>query len=417
MDILVQKYGGSSLATLDQVRAVAARVAGGHRTRRPVVVVVSARGRTTDGLLDLTRTLSGRPPARETDQLLATAESSSAAQLAMALDALGVPAASLTGGQAGVQVRGPHGEGRITAIRPERVHALLRQGFVPVVSGFQGVNAGGDVTTLGRGGSDTTAVALAAALKSPRCEIYTDVAGVFSADPRIIRRPRKLPELDCRVMAEMARSGARVMHSRSVDLAFARNVEVHIRHAAHPDPGSVLVKKGITAVEEPCRIVAITHDPDTAVVSLTVDPADHSALPEALDHLAAAGIDVDLLSRTSGTESARADFTVPRGRLGEARTTLDSLGMAAHIDESLGKVSLVGSGPAADAAHAARALRALGRAGITSSSLHTAQLRTSMLVPLDRLSESVAVLHTAFGLDDPDTCPPVPAGTTTVAPR
>lgn len=405
MKILVQKYGGSSLATVQQVRLVAKRVAMNHRIDRPVVIVVSARGRNTDALLELTGALNACSPAREIDQLLATAESSSAAQVAMALDELGLPAASLTGWQAGIQVSGSHGDGRITGIDASRIHTLLLRGFVPVVSGFQGINQHGDVVTLGRGGSDTTAVALAAELGAERCEIYTDVDGVFTADPRVVNTSRMLPEVDCRIMAEMARSGAKVLHSRSVELAFSRGIEVYVRNASTHSQGSILTKEGDDSVESMGSIVAITHDTDTAEVSLSYDQADSSSLPEILDRLTGVGIEVDLFTQQSAGEHHLVRFTLSRSRIDDARPILDSSGLASsgtlRIDETLGKVSLIGSSPAANPAHSARMLRALANADIRSASVYTASMRTSVLVPMPRLAESVNVLHGAFELDVP----------------
>jgi aspartate kinase len=404
MKILVQKYGGSSLATLEQLRAVAKRVAASHRMERPVVVVVSARGRNTDALLQLANTLNARSPARETDQLLSTAESSSAAQLAMALDELGLPAASLTGWQAGIKVSGPHGEGRIIGIDAGRIHTLLRRGFVPVVSGFQGINQEGDVITLGRGGSDTTAVALSAELGAERCEIYTDVDGVFTADPRVVLTARILPRIDSRMMAEMARSGARVLHPRSVELALSRDIEVHVRNASTSCPGSVLTK-GDDSLESMGSIVAITHDADTAEVSISFDQVDHVSLPEILDRLADVGIEVDLFTQLFDQKHRLVRFMVSRSRVDDVRAILGATGLASagtlRIDEKLGTVSLVGSSQAANLAHSARMLRVLARAGILSASVYTVQMRTSALVPMSQLAESVNLLHGAFELDVP----------------
>lgn len=405
MRILVQKYGGSSLATLEQLRAVAERVAASHRMERPVVVVVSARGRNTDALLELTNTLNARAPVRETDQLLSTAESSSAAQLAMALDELGLPAASLTGWQAGIKVSGPHGEGRIVGIDAGRIHTLLRRGFVPVVSGFQGINQDGDVVTLGRGGSDTTAVALSAELGAERCEIYTDVNGVFTADPRVVPTARMLPRVDSRMMAEMARSGARVLHPRSVELAFSRDIEVHVRNASTSSPGSVLVKERDDSMENMGSIVAITHDADTAEISISFDQVDHLSLPEILDRLADVGIEVDLFTQLFDEEHRLVRFTVSRSRVDDVRAILGATGLASagawRIDETLGMVSLIGSSPAANPAHSARILRALAGAEILSASVYTAQMCTSVLVPMSQLAESVNLLHGVFELDVP----------------
>jgi aspartate kinase len=401
MKSLVQKFGGSSLASVERLRAVADRVAAAHRTERPVVVVVSARGRTTDALLELAGTLNPRSPAREVDQLLSTGESSSAAQLAMVLDAAGVPAASLTGVQAGVRVTGPHGAGRIADIAADRVHRLLRKGFVPVIAGFQGIDADGDVVTLGRGGSDTTAVAVAAAIGAERCEINTDVDGVFTADPRVVRAARVLSEVDCAVMAEMARTGAKVLHSRSVELARARGVEVHVRNSANDAPGTVLVRRRSATVENSGSVVAVTHDEETAAVSIHFGQRAVTSLPEVLDLLAGAAVEADLLTRVCDGTDELARFTVPRGSLADTRAVLAATGLSAagavRVDPDVGKVSVVGG--AAVAADAAVVLRALAAVGIRTTSVHTAPMRVSALVPRADLTASVEVLHTAFGLD------------------
>lgn len=402
MKSLVQKFGGSSLASVAQLRAVADRIASAHRTERPVVVVVSARGRTTDALLALVDSLNPRSSAREVDQLLSTGETSSAAQLAMVLDAAGVPAASLTGVQAGVRVTGPHASGRIVRIDADRVHRLLHKGFVPVIAGFQGSDADGDVVTLGRGGSDTTAVAMAAALDAERCEIYTDVDGVFTADPRVVPAAGVLSEVDCAVMVEMARTGAKVLHSRSVELAADREVEVHVRNSASNAPGTVLVRKGNRAVENSKPVVAVTHDEDTVEVTLSFGQSDAVSLPEVLDLLAGAAIEPDLLTRISDGTGELVRFTVPRGSLRDIQAVLAATGLsrpdAVRVDADLGKVSLVGG--TAVAAHSARLLRALADAGIRTTSVCTAPMRVSALVPRSQLPASVAVLHTAFGLDE-----------------
>ncbi|WP_157254519.1 aspartate kinase [Nonomuraea typhae] len=406
MKILVQKYGGSSLATAEQLRAMAERVAMSHRVERPVVVVVSARGSSTDALLGLGGSLNERASAREIDQLVSTGETSSAAQMAMVLDGIGLPATSLTGWQAGIRVSGPYGEGRIAGIDTGRIRTLLRRGFVPVVSGFQGVDQDGDVITLGRGGSDTTAVALAAELRAERCEIYTDVDGVFTADPRVVRKARMLPRVHFHIIAEMTRSGARVLHPRSVDLAFSRNIEVHVRNASTGEPGSVLVKKGHDSVEDMGAVVAVTHDADTAEISISFDPVEQASLPEILDTLGKVGVEMDLFTYLAEKDRHLVRFTVSRSRVDDVRATLGVTGLASadtlKIDETLGKVSLVGSGPAAHPAHPARMLRALAEAGIPSTSVHAAQARASVLVPSSRLAESVNALHGAFQLGQDD---------------
>ena len=402
---VVHKYGGSSLATDQQLRAVAERVAAARRSH-PLVVVVSARGDGTDELLALADRLNPRAPAREIDQLLATAETSSAAQLAMVLRRLGVPAVSLTGGQAGIQVSEPHGEGRIVEVDTTRLRAVLRDGGVPVVSGYQGTGPEGDVVTLGRGGSDTTAVALAAALRAQRCEIYTDVDGVYTADPRLVPAARLLRHVDAQVMTEMARTGAKVLHPRAVELAQQRDVEVHVRNS-HAEQHGTVVTKGLHAMESPGSVVAVTHDTATTEVSLSFGPEDGRALPEILERLAAAGVETDLLTQVSHREDRLVRFTVPDRHLATVREVLRTSAPDSEdtlrIDQTLGKASIVTTSPNAGFLHSARMLHALAAADIPSAGVFTAQLRTSVLVPRARLVEAVRTLHEEFGLADLDT--------------
>jgi aspartate kinase len=403
VDILVQKYGGSSLATLERVHHVARRVAEVHRSGQPVVVVVSARGSTTDDLIRLASETGASRPAREVDQLLASGECASAALLAMALHGLGVTAISLTGPQAGVQASGKHGSAVIASIRTDRIMQLLRDGQVVVVAGFQGLNAEGDIATLGRGGSDTTAVALAAALHATRCEIYTDVAGIYTADPRTVGIARVLPTVDAAVMAEMAFAGAKVLHSRSVELAALEDIELHVRSSSSPSSGTVIAGNGSRLLETRDVVVAITHDLDVARVLVQCAGAKTDLAADVLAVLARYCVPIDLVARSGPYEAEfRMGFTVRRSDVAEIRSPLRdfaaALGGTVVVDENVGKLSMVGMGLLNRPAYTAQMLATLSAAGIFTSWISTSQLRTSAIVPLDRVLDAVDVLHREFNL-------------------
>ena len=405
MEILVQKYGGSSVATLERVHHVARRIAESHRAGCHTVVVVSARGDTTDELLRLAGETSATRPPREVDQLLASGECASAALLAIALNGLGVPAVSLTGPQAGVRAAGRHGAGVIASVQTRRIRRLLERGNVVVVAGFQGLNAGGDIVTLGRGGSDTTAVALAAELRAGRCEIYTDVPGVLTADPRVVPTARVLPVVDAAVMAEMAFAGARVLHPRSVELAAMERIEVYVRGTFTSGPGTV-IPGGVDVNELETRgvVVAVTHDLDVARVLVHCRGARRDLAGDVLGVLAAGGVPVDLVARSGPYEDEfRMGFTMRRSDAAELAPALHrtaaALGGAVRIEENIGKLSVVGMGLLSRPEYTARTLAALSAAGIGTSWLSTSQLRTSVTVPLDRVLDAVEVLHREFELD------------------
>jgi aspartate kinase len=409
---VVQKYGGSSLASLADVRRVARSVERCHRTGVPTVAVVSARGDTTDELIDTVDQLCPNltpDAAREVDQLLATGENASAALLTLALIERGLPAVSLTGPQAGFRATGRHRRGVIETVRPTRVRSLLDEGNVVVVAGFQAANADGDVVTLGRGGSDTTAVALAAALGA-RCEIYTDVAGICSADPRIVPDARVLPVIDAGLMAEMAFAGAQVLNSRAIELAAMTEVELRVA-SSYPRTEGTAIARGSTmrVLEDLGVIVAITHDLDVARVLVQVDATDGRVDPasKVLSALAARCVPADLIARSGPHEREfRMGFTIRGGDAGEVRTALHRAllgpGASVHIDEDLGKVSLTGMGLLNRPEYTARMLAALSSAGIPISWLSTSQLRASVVVPRDHTLVAVRLLHREFGLA---TCP------------
>jgi aspartate kinase len=408
LSIVVQKYGGSSVATAEHIRAVAERVGRARSSGLDLVVVVSAMGKTTDRLLRLAGEVSRDPSPREIDQLLATGEEQSVALLAMALHDRGVPAVSLTGPQAGMTVTGRYGSGVISEIRPGRIHTLLNEGQVVIVAGFQGMNALGDVMTLGRGGSDTTAVALAAALKADRCEIYTDVDGIYTADPRIVKGAHRIPVISPEEMAEMAWRGAKVMHPRAVELGALYGVEVHVRSSFGEGPGTVITGgDDLEHLETRETLAGIVHDPDVARVTLTGIRTGPGTLSRVFAPLAENGISVDVIVET-GTREGTADvaFTVRRGDFAHARRLAGevaySLGGTVEGEEGLGKVSVVGTGMLNRPGYAARMFASLGEAGIPIRMVSTSEIQVTCVVPAQRVEEAVRRLHEDFELEERD---------------
>ncbi|MEV6752865.1 aspartate kinase [Streptomyces sp. NPDC051214] len=403
--MLVQKYGGTSLQTLDRVRHAALRIAQARRRGSSVAVVVSARGGRTDDLLRLAADVGAAAPSRELDQLLAVGECESAALMALALNGLGVPAVSLTGQQAGIRTTDRHGDALIEGIEAARVRVATDGGAVAVVTGFQGVDPAGDVATLGRGGSDTTAVALAAQLGASACEIYTDVDGVFSADPRILPAAHCLPWVDPGVMAEMAFAGARILHTRCIELAAMEGVEVRVRNASSQARGTTVAERQDGRPLETRRaVVAVTHDTDVARVLVHCRDIHRDLAPDVFEVLAAQGTVVDLVARSGPYESEfRMGFTIRRSQAGPVRAALheltDAFGGGVHFDENVGKVSVVGMGLLSRPEYTARLMAALAAAGIPTSWMSTSQMRLSVIVPRERTVDAVETLHREFQLD------------------
>jgi aspartate kinase len=408
LDIVVQKYGGSSVATAQHIKAVAERVSRARGSGLDLVVVVSAMGKTTDRLLRLAGEVSRDPSPREIDQLLATGEEQSVALLAMALHARDVPAVSLTGPQAGMTVTGRYGSGVISEIQPERIHRLLGEDQVVIVAGFQGMNSLGDVMTLGRGGSDTTAVALAAAVKAERCEIYTDVDGVYTADPRIVKEAHRIPVISPEEMAEMSWRGAKVMHPRAVELGALYGVEIHIRSSFEEGPGTVITGgNGLEHLETRETLAGIVHDLDVSRVTLNGIRTGPGTLSRVFAPLAERGISVDVIVE-SGVKEGGADvaFTVRRADFAEARRLASevsyALGGVVEGEENLGKVSVVGTGMLNRPGYAARMFASLGEAGIPIRMVSTSEIQVTCVLPADRVEEAVRVLHRDFELEERD---------------
>ncbi len=408
MGIVVQKYGGSSVATAEHIKAVAERVEKAHEGGLDLVVVVSAMGKTTDRLLALAGEVAKDPSPREIDQLLSTGERQSVALLAMALHDRGVEATSLSGPQAGMRITGRHGSGVISEIQTERMRQLLREGHVVIVAGFQGMNALGDVITLGRGGSDTTAVALAASLHADRCEIYTDVDGIYTADPRIVPAARRIPMISPAEIAEMAWRGAKVMHPRAVELGALYSVEIHVRSSFDEGPGTVIREgKDLEHLETRETLAGIVHDLDVSRVALTGIKTGPGTLSRVFAPLAQAGISVDVIVESAPKEGA-ADvaFTVRRADFAEARRltgkVASSLGGQVEGEENLGKISVVGTGMLNRPGYAARMFDALGRAGIPIRMVSTSEIQVTCVIPAERVEEAVRRLHEDFELEERD---------------
>ena len=401
--LVVQKYGGTSVGDAERILRAARRVAAAADDGRQVVVVVSAMGDATDELLTLARRVAREPDERELDHLLATGEQVSASLLAMALIDLGRPAVSLTAGQAGIRTTGLFTRARITDVRPERIHRELAAGRIPIVTGFQGVTEEQDVTTLGRGGSDTTAVALAAALRAERCEIYTDVAGIYTADPRLVPRARKLDQISYEEMLELAQLGARVMHPRAVELGEVYGVPILVRSSFAEVPGTLIHRADSVEVRKNVR--GIAHDTDVAKIRIIGVP-DRPGLAYALfAPLADAQISVDTIVQNTG-QDGKADLSFTVGRADRARAValveqlVPSVG-AAGLDhaEELAKVSVVGTGMQSAPGYAARMFGALAGAGINIEMITTSDIRITCLIDAARVEPALNALHAAFDLD------------------
>ena len=408
MGIVVQKYGGSSVATAEHIKAVAERVKKARLAGLDLVVVVSAMGKTTDRLLALARKVSRDPSPREIDQLLSTGERQSVALLAMALHDRGVAATSLSGAQAGMKITGRYGSGVISEIQPERMRSLLAEGQVVIVAGFQGENTLGDVITLGRGGSDTTAIALAAALQADRCEIYTDVDGVYTADPRIVPTARRIPLISPDEMAEMAWRGAKVMHPRAVEIGALHDVEIHVRSSFNESPGTIIREdKDLEFLETRETVAGIVHDLDVSRITLTGIRTGPGTMSRIFKPLAEVGLSVDVIVESAPKQgSSDVAFTVGRAYFAKARQLASevakSLGGEVEGEEELGKVSVVGTGMFNRPGYAARMFDALGRTGIPIRMVSTSEIQVTCVIPAERVAEAVRCLHEDFELEERD---------------
>jgi aspartate kinase len=409
---VVMKFGGTSVADAERIKRAARRIVAKREEGMRVVVVLSARGKTTDELIAWAQEISPTPDPREMDMLLSTGERQSCALAAMAINDLGHRAISLTGSQAGIVTDSSHTKARILEVRADRIRQGLDEDAIVLVAGFQGVSTTThDVTTLGRGGSDTTAVALAAAIEADECEIYTDVAGVFSADPRIVPDARKLPVVSFEEMLEMSASGAGVLQLRSVEYARNHGVRIHCRSSFDDATGTVVVGEEVT-VENPL-ITAVTHSTGEARVTLTGVPDTPGVAGRLTTALAVANVNVDMIVQNEPvSEGSRADlsFTVPRDDLLAARAALaditQELSIGIQANESMGKVSVVGAGMKTHPGVAAKVFTVLGEAGINIEMISTSPIRISCVVPGEQVPTAVRALHSAFELSGPDTIRP-----------
>ncbi len=399
---LVQKYGGTSVSTAAKIKRVAARIAGQPR-KGGVVVVVSAMGDTTDRLTRLAARISKEPPAREMDTLLSAGETVTAPLLAMALTELGVPALSLSGAQAGIRTSHSHTRATILDVVPARVIAELKDGKVVVVAGFQGVNAALDVTTLGRGGSDTTAVALAAALDARECEINTDVHGVYTADPRIVPEARLVPSIGYDEMIELASLGAQVMHPRAIEIAELYELPVRVRSTFDDEAGTLITRR--PKMEQKKRVRGIASEEKVAKLTLIGVPDRPGVAAGIFTPLADAGISVDVIIQNVSQHGVTdLSFTVTSGDLPQAEKIVQRVAgeiKAAGLatDRKVAKVSIVGTGMLGQPGIAARMFKCLADAGINIDMISTSEIRITCIVARDRAKDAVRALHQAYQLD------------------
>jgi aspartate kinase len=402
-DIVVMKFGGTSVAGPEQIKRAAGRIVAAREAGNRVVAVLSARGKTTDELVEQAHEISARPVARELDMLLSTGERISCALCAMAIHDMGHEAISLTGSQAGIVTDSSHTKARIIDVRADRIRQALGQDRIVLVAGFQGVSTDSrDVTTLGRGGSDTTAVALAAALGAGVCEIYTDVRGVYSADPRIVADARKLPQVSFEEMLEMAASGARVLQLRSVEYARNHGVRIHCRSSFEDGPGTLVVSEEET-MEQPF-VTAVTHSDAEARVTLTGLRDEPGVAGRIFGALADANVNVDVIIQNEPVgddQLADLSFTVDRDELPVAREVIDKLGDVAvtvKAEEQIGKVSIVGAGMRSHPGVAAKVFQTLGEEGINIEMISTSPIKISCVIAAERVADAVKALHATFEL-------------------
>ncbi|HWS47839.1 MAG TPA: aspartate kinase [Acidimicrobiia bacterium] len=409
MTLRIQKFGGTSVADPDRIRAVADHVVRTRRAGDDVVVVVSAMGKTTDDLVRLAHDVARQPGGREMDMLLTAGERISMALLSMAVEDLGQPAVSFTGSQAGIVTDTEHGKAKIIEVRGDRIRDALAQGKVAIVAGFQGVSTSSDITTLGRGGSDTTAVALAAALGAGVCEIYTDVEGVYTADPRIVPTARKLARVSFDEMLEMAATGGRVLALRSVEFARNHHVQVHVRSSFTWAPGTWISEEDAsmdaTEAMEQAIISGVTHDITEAKVTIEQVPDRPGVAATIFRDLADAGINVDMIVQNVSTAGhTDISFTVPRADVRRAahcmeKIVVDTEASGFRTDESIGRVSIVGAGMKTHPGVAAKMFETLATEGINIEMISTSTIRLSCVVAEDDVERAVRALHAAFGLD------------------
>ncbi|WP_019813844.1 aspartate kinase [Saccharomonospora saliphila] len=406
MALVVQKYGGSSLESADRIKRVAERIVATRKAGNDVVVVCSAMGDTTDELLDLAEQVNPVPPEREMDMLLTAGERISNALVAMAISAQGAEAWSFTGSQAGVVTTSVHGNARIIDVTPSRVTEALEQGYIALVAGFQGVAQDTkDITTLGRGGSDTTAVALAASLNADVCEIYSDVDGVYTADPRIVPDARKLDTVPYEEMLELAASGSKILHLRSVEYARRYGVPIRVRSSYSDKPGTTVTGSIEEIPVEQALITGVAHDRSEAKITVTGVPDHTGAAARIFRAVADAEIDIDMVLQNISNTGGRTDitFTLSKANGPHAVSELEKIKSeldfsAVVYDDHVGKVSLVGAGMRSHPGVTATFCEALARAGVNIEIINTSEIRISVLIRDAQLDDAVRAIHEAFEL-------------------
>ena len=403
MALIVQKYGGTSVGNTDRIKNVAARVAKYHAKGDKIVVVVSAMSGVTDGLIKLAKDIAPLPSEREMDMLLATGEQQTIALTAIALHTLGIPAVSMTGAQAGIVTDGVHTKAKIHNITPQQVHTTLDAGNVVIVAGFQGETAAGQITTLGRGGSDLTAIALAAALKADLCQIYTDVDGVYTTDPRIVPTAKKLQEISYDEMLELASLGAKVMQSRSVEFAKKFGVVFEVRSSLNENPGTIVKEE--TKSMEGVVVRGVALDKNQAKVTLVGVPDKPGVAAKIFKALGDATVNVDMIiqniSHGTGTPATDISFTADKPDLLKAQKVIDGLkkeiGYREVITaEKIGKLSIVGVGMKSHTGVAGKLFETLAKEGVNIDMISTSEIKISVVIDLAKGEQAVKAVHAAF---------------------
>jgi len=409
--LIVQKYGGSSVGDADKIKHVARRIIETQKAGNQVCVVVSAMGDTTDELLDLANSVSSKPQGRELDMLLTAGERISMALVSMAINDLGATALSFTGSQAGIITDEVHGNARIAEVTPDRVREALDGGHIAIVAGFQGFNRDSkDITTLGRGGSDTTAVALAAALNADVCEIYSDVDGIYTADPRQVPNAKKLETIDIESMLELAAAGAKILHIRAVEFARRHGVDLRVRSTFSTDPGTIVVSNQSGTVMEESIVSGVAVDKGQAKITVIGLPDKPGTAAAVFTVVAEAGANIDMIVQNIPTGVDVTDavsditFTLPKGDLNKIKDALtaarSTLGYRElETDDQIGKLSVVGAGMRTHSGVSATLFRALAEAQINIEMISTSEIRISVITSLEQVDAAARAVHTAFALD------------------
>ena len=403
MAIVVQKFGGTSVATPERIMSVAQRIVNRKRSGDKVVAVVSAMGKTTDDLVALANSVNPTPPPREMDSLLSTGEMVSMSLVAMAVNALGEEAVSLSGRQIGLVTDSVHGKASIREIHADRIKEALAEEKIVIVAGFQGIDTAGDITTLGRGGSDTTAVAIAAGIHADVCEIYTDVSGVYSADPRIVPRAQKIDYISYEEMLELAAAGSGVLHKRCVEFARNFGIVIHCRSSFSDETGTFV--KEMQQVMEKAIVSGVAHDLSEAKITLRDVPDTQGVAARVFGAMADENLAVDMIIQNL-SENGHTDisFTTPKADLERAKVVMqgvvEELGARELIvADTVAKVSIVGAGMKVNSGVAAKMFRTLAQENINITMISTSDIRTSVVIPAEQAEDAVRAIHTAFGLD------------------